>query len=203
MAIKTHSTFLKFYSYWNVTWRYSIWIQFFVCQLTKYCTTLEKLWQCTLGKAHTLMKRLCIPDLYNESIFTPKSTSTYAQLSDTSLRPFKVRKDFWKCMEIYELFFSGFLHWGCSISAESMQKLLHVCLCQVQPKEVSTFPSVTYEVCLISIYRLDLSKHNQKKKWFSWKRNMLLKQQHAREGFFDISIVRVPAFPTIGPDTLL
>lgn len=129
----------------------------------------------------TLMERLCIPILYNENIFISKSTSTNAQLSDSSLRPLKVRKDFWKCMEIHEFFFSGFLHWECSIPAESVQKLLHVCLCQVQTKDVSTFPSITYEVCFISVYRLDLSKHNQKKKWFSWKRNMLLKQQHTQE----------------------
>lgn len=109
------------------------------------------------------MKRLCIPALYNETIFISKSTSTYAQLSETSLRLFKVKKNFRKCMEIYEFFFSAFLHWGCSISAESVQKLLHVCLCQVQTKELSTFPTVTYTACLISIYRLDLSKHNQKK----------------------------------------
>lgn len=116
------------------------------------------------GKSTYSYEKIMHSVLYNESIFASKSTSTYAQLSDTSLRPFKVKKDFWKCMEIDEFFFSAFLHWGCSISAESVQKLLHVCLCQVQTKEVSTFHSVTYEVCLISIYRLDLSKHNQKKK---------------------------------------
>lgn len=151
----------------------------------------------------TLMERLCIPILYNENIFISKSTSTNAQLSDSSLRPLKVRKDFWKCMEIHEFFFSGFLHWECSIPAESVQKLLHVCLCQVQTKDVSTFPSITYEVCLISVYRLDLSKHNQKKKV------ILLEEKHVAKAathtrgcffFFYISIVRVPAFPTIGPD---
>ena len=38
----------------------------FVCQLRKYCTTLEKFWQGTLGEAPNLMKRLCIPILCND-----------------------------------------------------------------------------------------------------------------------------------------
>lgn len=106
-------------------------------------------------------------------------------------------------MEIYEFFFSGFLHWECSISAESMQKLLHVCLCQVQTKEVSTFLSVTQEVCLISIYRLDLSKHNQKKSDSLGRGTCCQSSNTHKRVFFDISTVRVPAFPAIGPDTLL
>lgn len=106
-------------------------------------------------------------------------------------------------MEIHEFFFSAFLHWGCSISAESVQKLLHVCLCQMQTKQVSTFHTVTYEVCLISIYRLDLSKHNQKKKVILLEEEHVAKAATHTRGFFDISIVRVPAFPTIDPDLLL
>lgn len=41
------------------------------------------------------------------------------------------------------------------------------------------------------------------------KRVILLEEEHVAKaatrtrGFFDISIARIPAFPTIGPDTLL
>lgn len=123
--------------------------------------------------------------------------SLHLKIPDTSLRPFKVKKVFLRWMDISK-FFSGFLNWGCSISAESIEELL----CCLPTKESSPSSlNLTYEVCSILIYRLDLSKQN--KKLILLEDERVTKEATPTTGILDIFIVRLPAFATTGPATLL